>query len=122
MRMQSPILRAPRERLAVEEVEIDDPQPGEVRIKMDGQGVFHSCLYAWDGSSTNQKVPVVLGDEGAGTVEAVGPGVDSVAPGDRVIVAWTPTCGRCHYCAVGRPNLCERRTLGGLMRDGTSRM
>ena len=56
-------------------------------------------------------------------VEQVGPGVDTLAIGDHVILSWAPTCGRCHYCVVGRPNLCERRQPGrGVLPDGTTRM
>jgi Zn-dependent alcohol dehydrogenase len=56
-------------------------------------------------------------------VEEVGPGVDGLVPGDPVILSWAPTCGRCHYCVIGRPNLCERRQPGrGVLPDGTTRM
>ena len=56
-------------------------------------------------------------------VEEVGPGVDELQPGDHVILSWAPTCGRCHYCVIGRPNLCERRQPGrGVLPDGTTRM
>jgi len=65
----------------------------------------------------------VLGDEGAGVVEEVGPCVEGLTPGDPVIRSWAPTCGRCHYCVIGRPNLCERRQPGrGVLPDGTTRM
>jgi len=68
-------------------------------------------------------VPIVLGDEGAGVVEALGPDVTELAVGDHVILSWAPTCGRCHYCVIGRPNLCERRQPGrGVLPDGTTRM
>jgi Zn-dependent alcohol dehydrogenase len=56
-------------------------------------------------------------------VEALGPGVTELAVGDHVILSWAPTCGRCHYCVIGRPNLCERRQPGkGVLPDGTTRM
>ncbi|HEV8633198.1 MAG TPA: Zn-dependent alcohol dehydrogenase [Chloroflexota bacterium] len=109
MLMKAPVLHSPREPLAVEDVEIDDPRAGEVRVKMTASGVCHSCLYAWDGSAQNVRTPMVLGDEGAGVVEAVGPGVESVGPGDRVIISWAPNCGRCHFCVIGRPVLCDVR-------------
>jgi hypothetical protein len=68
-------------------------------------------------------MPIVLGDEGAGVVEALGPGTPGLAVGDHVILSWAPTCGRCHFCVIGRPNLCERRLPGrGVLLDGTTRM
>jgi S-(hydroxymethyl)glutathione dehydrogenase/alcohol dehydrogenase len=90
---------------------------------MTASGVCHSCLHAADGSWKGVPVPIVLGDEGSGVVEEIGPGVDTLVPGDHVILSWAPTCGRCHYCVVGRPNLCERRLPGrGVLLDGTTRM
>jgi S-(hydroxymethyl)glutathione dehydrogenase/alcohol dehydrogenase len=109
MLMKAPVLHAPRQPLTVEDVEIDDPQRGEVRVKMVASGVCHSCLYSWDGTNPNPRVPMVLGDEGAGVVEKVGPGVDRVKPGDHVIISWAPNCGHCHFCVIGRPVLCETR-------------
>src|SRR5262249_24120520 len=86
-------------------------------------GVCHSCLHAADGSWKGVPVPIVLGDEGAGVVEALGPGVRELRRGDHVILSWAPTCGRCHYCVIGRPNLCERRQpRRGVLPDGPRRM
>jgi len=109
MKMLAPVLHAPRTRIEVEELDLGEPQAGEVLVKMAASGVCHSCMYAWDGSNTAAKFPIVLGDEGSGTVEAVGPGVTSVAPGDRVVISWAPNCGHCHFCMIGRPVLCETR-------------
>jgi S-(hydroxymethyl)glutathione dehydrogenase/alcohol dehydrogenase len=67
-------------------------------------------------------LPLVLGDEGAGIVDAVGPGVSRLRPGDHVILSWAPTCGRCHFCVSGRPVLCEDRPPDSRLRDGTTRM
>jgi Zn-dependent alcohol dehydrogenase len=109
--------------LRVEELELEAPRASEVLVRMVASGVCHSCLHAADGSWAGVPVPIVLGDEGAGVVEAVGPGVTALAVGDHVILSWAPTCGRCHYCVIGRPNLCERRLPGrGLLLDGTTRM
>ena len=107
----------------VEEVALESPRRGEVLVRMAASGVCHSCLHAADGSWKGVPLPIVLGDEGAGVVEALGPDVTELAVGDHVILSWAPTCGRCHYCVIGRPNLCERRQPGrGVLPDGTTRM
>jgi Zn-dependent alcohol dehydrogenase len=107
----------------VEELALEAPRQGEVLVRMAASGVCHSCLHAADGSWKGVPLPIVLGDEGAGVVEALGPGVTELAIGDHVILSWAPTCGRCHYCVIGRPNLCERRQPGkGVLPDGTTRM
>jgi S-(hydroxymethyl)glutathione dehydrogenase/alcohol dehydrogenase len=109
--------------LRVEELDLEAPREGEVLVRMAASGVCHSCLHAADGSWKGVPVPIVLGDEGAGTVESVGAGVRELKAGDHVILSWAPTCGRCHYCVIGRPNLCEKRLPGrGLLPDGTTRM
>src|SRR5438445_1725470 len=121
--MRASVLFAPRTALKVEAVGLAAPRAGEVRVRMAASGVCHSCLHAADGSWTGVPVPIVLGDEGAGVVEAVGPGVQTLTVGDHVILSWAPTCGRCHYCVIGRPDLCEQRRPGqGVLPEGTSRM
>jgi S-(hydroxymethyl)glutathione dehydrogenase/alcohol dehydrogenase len=121
--MKASVLFEQGKPLSVEELELEPPRTGEVLVRMAASGVCHSCLHAADGSWKGVPVPIVLGDEGAGVVEQVGPGVDTLAVGDHVILSWAPTCGRCHYCVVGRPNLCERRQPGrGVLPDGTTRM
>src|SRR3954464_4527638 len=112
MTMRASVLFAPRTPLKVEEIELDPPRESEVLVRMAASGVCHSCLHAADGSWTGVPMPIVLGDEGAGIVESVGPGVRALAAGDHVILSWAPTCGRCHYCVIGRPNLCEKRMPG----------
>jgi S-(hydroxymethyl)glutathione dehydrogenase/alcohol dehydrogenase len=109
--------------LEVEDVELDDPKDDEVLVKMAASGVCHSCLHAADGSWKGIPLPIVLGDEGAGVVEEVGPGVRDLKPGDHVILSWAPACGRCHYCATGRSQLCERAApTRGTLLDGGTRM
>src|SRR5205807_4265198 len=121
--MRASVLFEQKKPLTVEELELAPPRAGEVRVRVTASGVCHSCLHAFDGSWQGVPVPIVLGDEGAGVVEEVGPGVDTLVPGDHVILSWAPTCGRCHYCVIGRPNLCERRQAGrGVLLDGTTRM
>jgi S-(hydroxymethyl)glutathione dehydrogenase/alcohol dehydrogenase len=121
--MKASVLFAQGTPLRVEELDLEAPREGEVLVRMAASGVCHSCLHAADGSWKGVPVPIVLGDEGAGTVESVGAGVRELQAGDHVILSWAPTCGRCHYCVIGRPNLCEKRLPGrGLLPDGTTRM
>ena len=109
--------------LEVEDIELDDPGEDEVLVKMTASGVCHSCLHAADGTWKGIPLPIVLGDEGAGVVEEVGSGVRDVKPGDPVILSWAPACGRCHYCATGRSQLCERAApRRGTLLDGSTRM
>ena len=88
-----------------DDVEVADPGPGEVRLKLHAAGVCHSDLSAMNGTLP-QPAPAVLGHEGAGEIIEVGAGVDQVAVGDHVIVAWTPPCGKCAACLRGEANLC----------------
>ena len=88
-----------------DDVEVADPGPGEVRLKLHAAGVCHSDLSAMNGTLP-QPAPAVLGHEGAGEIIEVGEGVDQVAVGDHVIVAWTPPCGKCRACLRGEANLC----------------
>src|SRR5205085_7579288 len=117
--MRAAVLYEFNEPLVVEDVDLEDPKPGEVKVKLAASGVCHSCLHAADGSWDWAIKPSVLGDEGAGVVTGVGPGVSTVQEGDHVILSWSPTCFRCRYCVSGKPNLCERRPPGGKMSDGT---
>src|SRR2546425_10345615 len=121
--MRASVLFEQGKPLSVEDLELEPPRRGEVLVRMAASGVCHACLHAAVGSWKGVPVPIVLGDEGAGVVEDVGPGVDGLVRGDHVILSWAPTCGRCHYCVIGRPNLCERRQPGkGVLPDGTTRM
>lgn len=90
----------------VDGVEAVGPGPGEVRIRIAATGVCHSDLSGMNGTIPTP-APAVLGHEGAGQVVAVGEGVETLKPGDHVIVAWMPPCGACAHCLAGRPNLCE---------------
>jgi len=108
--------------LVVEEVELAPPHSGEVLVRIAATGVCHSDLHYIKGDLT-MPLPVVLGHEAAGVVEAVGDGVDSVRPGDHVVLLFAPACGHCRYCDSGRPHLCEMRArVRGKMPDGTSRL
>lgn len=92
--------------LVVEEVELEGPGRGEVLVEVEAAGLCHSDLSVIDGSRP-RPVPMVLGHEASGVVREVGPGVEDLSPGDHVVFSFVPLCGRCAYCAVGRPALCE---------------
>jgi S-(hydroxymethyl)glutathione dehydrogenase/alcohol dehydrogenase len=88
---------------------------------MVGSGVCHSDLHVVQGIHPTE-LPIVLGHEGAGIVEEVGPGVVGLAPGDHVLLTWLPYCGRCRYCIRGWPNRCENVAwYDSTMEDGTCR-
>ena len=106
MLINAPVLIKPRELMQMMELDLDDPRFGEVRVKMVASGVCHSCLHAYDGSHSGIPMPIVLGDEGSGVVDAVGPGVTQLQPGDHVVISWAPSCGACKYCNLGFPALC----------------
>ena len=120
--MLAPLLYRQGEPMGMEEIELDAPREGEVSVRMAASGVCHSCLHAADGSWADVPTPMVLGDEGAGVVEAIGAGVHSVTVGDHVILSWAPSCGQCRYCATGRPQICSRRPKPYHLFDGTTRM
>ena len=121
MLITAPVLVKPREPMQMMEIELDDPAFGEVRVKMVASGVCHSCLHAADGSHTGIPMPIVLGDEGSGVVDAVGPGCTTLQPGDHVIISWAPDCGACKYCALGFPALCLNTPPIGKMAGGGTR-
>src|ERR1700686_1099262 len=91
--------------VVVEQIEVADPQHGEVTVRMAACGVCHSDLSATNGTIP-YPLPLVLGHEGAGVVTAVGEGVSRYAVGDHVVSSFVSMCGRCHYCQTGRPQLC----------------
>lgn len=92
--------------VAVTDVRLKDPGPGEVRITLKAAGLCHSDLSVIDGTIP-YPTPVVLGHEGAGVIDAVGSGVTAVKEGDAVIVSTLSHCGRCPACEVGRPTQCR---------------
>ncbi len=110
--------------LSVQTLDLAGPREGEVLVRLAASGVCHSDFHVVRGDWTVQ-TPLVLGHEGAGTVEEVGPGVSHVRPGDHVVLSWVPYCGHCRYCVAGRPALCplvQRTAFAGVMHDGTSRL
>jgi Zn-dependent alcohol dehydrogenase len=122
--MRAAVLHRPGTPLELEDVTLDDPQAGEVRVRLSAVGVCHSDYHYMVGDIPCP-LPIVLGHEGTGEVVAVGSGVTRVAPGDSVVLTWRPRCGQCRFCSSGRPALCQsgRRAVqsGGLL-DGTTRL
>src|SRR4051812_32611757 len=116
------VLRAANSPLAVETLELADPGPGEVRVRYGASGICHSDLHAVDGEWT-VPLPLVLGHEGAGTVEAIGAGVSGVAPGDTAVLSWRYACGRCRACLRRRSWACSETRMGDCtLDDGTLRL
>lgn len=109
-----------------DDVEIAEPGPGEVLVRVVASGICGSDLKAVDGKSpVARRLPAILGHESAGVVEQVGSGVTMVAEGDRVIIAMTGNCGRCGPCRRGAFGACRspiRLSQLGQMRDGTTRL
>ncbi len=115
------IARIPGEPAMVEEFTIDDPGPNEVLVRILASGVCHTDFGIKSGTYGTSGFPFLLGHEGAGVVEAVGPGVERPQVGDHVMLAWRAPCGTCRFCLVGKPNFCaaslnaekRMRTLDG---------
>lgn len=107
--------------LVVEEIAIDPPGPAEVQVRMVCCAICHSDILGIEGA-WGGPLPAVYGHEAAGVVEAIGDGVDHVAPGDHVVVTLIRSCGRCFFCARGEPYLCgdprAQQDLGRLHAPG----
>ncbi|MEL6871328.1 MAG: S-(hydroxymethyl)glutathione dehydrogenase/class III alcohol dehydrogenase [Pseudomonadota bacterium] len=110
--------------LEIVEVDLDGPREGEVLVEIKATGICHTDEFTLSGADPEGIFPAILGHEGAGVVQEVGPGVTSLKPGDHVIPLYTPECRECDYCLNPKTNLCQkiRSTQGqGVMPDGTSR-
>ncbi len=117
--MRAMLLQRPRTPLVPADVPLPEPGPGEVRIRVAACGVCRTDLHVADGELAEPKLPLVLGHEVVGRVDAVGADVSRFRPGERVGVPWLGwTCGACVFCASGRENLCERARFTGYHRDG----
>jgi S-(hydroxymethyl)glutathione dehydrogenase/alcohol dehydrogenase len=111
--------------LVIDEVELEDPKPGEALVRLVACGVCHTDLYTASGADPSGYAPTVLGHEGAGVVEAVGEGVQSVAPGNHVVTLFSPQCRECIHCLSPRTNLClaiREQQNKGFLPDGTTRL
>ena len=118
--MKAAVVRGFGKPLAIEEVPIPAPGPGEVLIKVVASGVCHTDLHAADGDWPEKpKLPFIPGHEGAGPVAAAGLGVTRVKEGDPVGIAWLhDACGACEYCVSGWETLCEAQHNSGYSVDG----
>src|SRR6184192_2431156 len=111
--------------LEVQEVELAEPKAGEVLVRLVACGVCHTDLFTASGADPSGYAPTVLGHEGAGVVEAVGPGVESVVVGDHVVTLFSPQCRECEHCRDPRTNLClaiREQQNQGYLPDGTTRL
>jgi S-(hydroxymethyl)glutathione dehydrogenase/alcohol dehydrogenase len=122
MKIRAAILNAPHAPVAVETVELDGPKAGEVLVRYRASGICHSDLHVVDGHWA-RPMPVVAGHEGAGIVEAVGPGVEHVRPGEHTVLTWLYPCGTCALCVRGKSWLCQGTSAGRhVLADGTTRV
>ena len=125
MKVRAALSLEPQKPLVIDEVDLAAPREGECLVRLVATGVCHTDAYTHSGADPEGLFPAVLGHEGAGVVEEVGPGVRSLKPGDHVIPLYIPECRECKFCLSGKTNLCGRirETQGqGLMPDGTSRL
>lgn len=123
--MRAAVIYQANQPLVVEDLTLDDPKRSEIRVKIGATGVCHSDYHVVDGSwhGRGYPMPMVLGHEAAGIVEAVGPDVTRVKPGDKVILSFTVSCGHCVPCTRGEPNLCDGLDSPvGTSVDGTYRL
>jgi S-(hydroxymethyl)glutathione dehydrogenase/alcohol dehydrogenase len=107
LKTQAAIVREPSSKFEVVTIDVDDPRPGELRVKLVASGLCHSDDHLQSGWSTLDHYPMVAGHEGAGTVDAVGADTPGWRVGDHVIFSFVPSCGRCRWCAEGKSYLCN---------------
>ncbi len=125
MKIKAAVLEEFGKPLAVREVDLAEPGPGEVLVRLEACGVCHTDMYTASGVDPSGYAPTVLGHEGAGVVERLGEGVSLVSPGDHVVTLFSPQCGECIHCTSPLTNLClairEQQNLG-FLPDGTTRL
>jgi S-(hydroxymethyl)glutathione dehydrogenase / alcohol dehydrogenase len=125
MQIRAAVLEEFAKPLVVQDVELEAPKQGEVMVRLAACGVCHTDLYTASGADPSGYAPTVLGHEGAGVIEAVGPDVTSVQTGDHVVTLFSPQCRECVHCLSPRTNLClairEQQNMG-FLPDGTTRL
>lgn len=123
LEIQAAVVHEKAGNIALEKVELDEPKENEVLVKIVGTGICHTDLGVQH-QHIQTPLPIVLGHEGAGIVEKVGPGVTEFEPGDHVVISFS-YCGKCRSCLEGHPAACEnlgRLNFGGCLLDGTTRL
>jgi S-(hydroxymethyl)glutathione dehydrogenase/alcohol dehydrogenase len=124
MKVRAAVLEQFGQPLVVQEIELAEPKAGEALVRLEACGVCHTDLYTASGADPTGYTACVLGHEGAGVVEAVGPDVLFVSPGDHVVTLFAPECGECVHCLDPRTNRCiairDEQGVGHLP-DGTTR-
>jgi len=121
-RVKAAVLFESNKPMPIVELDQSEPKTGEVRVKMSAAGVCASDHHVMTGDNPTP-MPIVLGHEGAGVVDTVGPGVTMVKQGDRCILSFVPSCGHCRSCRTGIPNICDtNRETGTRQYDGTCRL
>jgi S-(hydroxymethyl)glutathione dehydrogenase/alcohol dehydrogenase len=125
MKIRAAVLEEFAKPLVVQEVDLSEPGPGEVLVRLQACGVCHTDMYTASGVDPSGYAPTVLGHEGAGVVERCGEGVSLVREGDHVVTLFSPQCGECVHCVNPSTNLClairEQQNLGYLP-DGSTRL
>lgn len=125
MKVRAAVLEEFAAPLVVQELDLADPGPGEVLVRLVACGVCHTDMYTASGADPSGYAPTVLGHEGAGVVEAIGAGVTSLARGDHVVTLFSPQCRECVHCVDPRTNLClaiREQQNRGYLPDGTTRL
>ena len=125
MRIRAAVLEEFGQPLVVQEVDLAEARSGEVLVRLTACGVCHTDLYTASGADPSGYAPTVLGHEGAGIVEALGPDVTSVEPGDQVVTLFSPQCRECVHCKSDRTNLClaiREQQNRGFLPDGSTRL
>jgi NDMA-dependent alcohol dehydrogenase len=107
MKTRGAILREIPGRFEVVELDLEDPRPGEILVRVAASGMCHSDDHVATGDLPSETLPTCGGHEGAGEVLAVGPGTPGWSVGDHVVLSCLPSCGRCRWCAIGMGNLCD---------------
>ncbi|MAE80933.1 MAG: alcohol dehydrogenase [Chloroflexi bacterium] len=121
-RVKAAVLFESNKPMPIVELDQSEPKTGEVRVKMSAAGVCASDHHVMTGDNPTP-MPIVLGHEGAGVVDTVGPGVTMVKQGDRCVLSFVPSCGHCRSCRTGIPNICDtNRETGTRQYDGTCRL
>src|SRR3954466_12923372 len=125
MKIRAAVLEEVGKPMVVQELDLAEPRPGEVLVRLEACGVCHTDLYTASGADPSGYSPCVLGHEGAGVVEKVGAGVNSLALGDHVVTLFQPQCDECVNCRSGKTNVCigiREQQNAGYLPDGTTRL